>query len=83
MAPRTCFNPEFSYERCCRKGEPQQLLRFPMDVNKELLRAKSSSKSPEESSWDALLQHVKVAGKFQYAVASHILEAACLKSMKT
>ena len=58
----SCFTPAFAYERCCRNGEPQaKLLRFTLDVNKE-------------SSWEPLLQHVEKAGKFEYAVASHIVE---------
>ena len=57
----SCFTPAFEYKRCCRNGEPQKLLRFTLDVNKE-------------SAWDPLLQHVEKAGKFEYAVASHIIE---------
>ncbi|CAJ1379482.1 unnamed protein product [Effrenium voratum] len=57
----TCFTKDFDFERCCRNGEPHQLLHFAMDVNKE-------------SAWDPLLHHVEVAGKFEFAVASHILE---------
>ena len=57
----SCFTPAFEYRRCCRNGEPQKLLRFTLDVNKE-------------SAWDPLLQHVEKAGKFEYAVASHIVE---------
>lgn len=57
----SCFTPAFEYKRCCRDGEPQKLLRFTLDVNKE-------------SAWDPLLQHVEKAGKFEYAVASHIIE---------
>ena len=57
----SCFTPDFAYQRCCRNGEPQKLLRFALDVNKE-------------SAWEPLLQHVEQAGKFEYAVASHIVE---------
>ncbi|CAK8986749.1 unnamed protein product [Durusdinium trenchii] len=57
----SCFTPDYGYERCCRNGEPQKLLRFDLDVNKE-------------SAWEPLLQHVNSAGKFEFAVASHIIE---------
>ncbi|CAE8639590.1 unnamed protein product [Polarella glacialis] len=57
----TCFDSQFSYARCCRGDEPKRLLRFELDVN-------------SETSWEPVLRHVQAAGKFEYAVASHILE---------
>eukprot|EP00747_Dinoflagellata_sp_TGD_P179638 gnl/TRDRNA2_/TRDRNA2_30741_c0_seq1.p1 gnl/TRDRNA2_/TRDRNA2_30741_c0~~gnl/TRDRNA2_/TRDRNA2_30741_c0_seq1.p1 ORF type:complete len:350 (+),score=39.62 gnl/TRDRNA2_/TRDRNA2_30741_c0_seq1:49-1098(+) len=56
-----CFEGEYTHERCCKNGKPKALSRFSMDVN-------------SESAWAEVLAHVEQQGKFDFAVATHILE---------
>jgi len=59
--PRGCFMQGQTPLGCCSAERPRRLQRFQINVNRE-------------SGWESLLRHVERHGKFDYAIASHILE---------